>query len=298
MSRQRTAVVGKRRCFDVLLGSGQEDRIGARHAGGAPFVVVDVLVDLRILSLHVQELGVDQHLASTRAGVAPIKRSIPATAAHGSPRWWSRSTGRSSMVWPESEDVVETRAAGREHRDQQEQDDGAIGRGPSQIAVHPPSTGSTVPVTKLLASEARYSSAPSSSWTSPPRPIGVRCRIQRRERSSLEHARLGHLAAEPSGCERIDADALAGPLGRELPRQAHEAALRRRVAGVRDLPHADDPPDGRDVHDRAAAPVRRPSSVPRPGRARRARSGSPRPRGGSRRATARARVRCDRRPRC
>src|SRR4051794_25173126 len=46
-----------------------------------------------------------------------------------------------------------------------------------QIAVQPPSTVSTAPVTNELASLARKSSAPSSSWASPPRPIGVRARI-------------------------------------------------------------------------------------------------------------------------
>ena len=51
---------------------------------------------------------------------------------------------------------------------------GVNGRSGPHTLVHPPSMHSTWPVMKLLASLARNNNAPSSSCSSPPRPIGVR----------------------------------------------------------------------------------------------------------------------------
>lgn len=67
-----------------------------------------------------------------------------------------------------------------------------------------------------------------------------------------EHA-LGHLGGEPGRREGVHAHPAPRPLRRQLARQVHHPALRRRVAPLRDLPDADDAEDRRHVHDRAAA---------------------------------------------
>src|SRR3546814_18033435 len=66
----------------------------------------------------------------------------------------------------------------------------------------------------------------------------------------VEHD-LGHLGGEPARGDRVDPDALAGPLRSELAGEVHDCALRCAVRRLLDRGRGHESEHGGDVHDRA-----------------------------------------------
>ena len=91
------------------------------------------------------------------------------------------------------------------------------------LARNPPSTASNCPVTKLDASDARNTAAPTSSSTRPKRFIGVRIRNSC-PRPDVSSSRFRSVS-EHAGRDGIDGDAVRRPLDGERAREAGHAAL-------------------------------------------------------------------------
>ena len=119
----------------------------------------------------------------------------------------------------------------------------------------PPSTLSTVPVTKPLPVPSRKSTASSSSPVRPPRPSGRARQQELRELLGVLAELRRHLRGEEPGGHGVDANPVATPLRRELSRQPDDARLGRDVGGVRDLADRAQAHDRSDVDDRAPASV-------------------------------------------
>ena len=118
------------------------------------------------------------------------------------------------------------------------------------VAVRPPSIERIWPVTNDAASETRKMAGPDRSRVSPTRPSGMRPTMPALNVGIRQQA--GDLRrVDEGGHDRVDADAVARPLGRPLARQRADRALGRdvgRVAGVDAQVRA----HRRDVQDRAA----------------------------------------------
>ena len=117
---------------------------------------------------------------------------------------------------------------------------------------HSPSTLSTVPVTKPLPGPSRKSTASSSSTPAAASHWRARQQELRKLLGVLTELRR-HLGREEPGGHRVDANSVASPLRRQLPRQTDDARLGRDVGGVRDLPDRAQAHERRDVDDRAPA---------------------------------------------
>src|SRR6185369_6684595 len=94
------------------------------------------------------------------------------------------------------------------------------------LAKNPPSTASTCPVTKLAASDAKNTAAPTNSSTSPKRPMGVRARnsLERGE-PPVTSERLSSVINTPGAIAFTHTPCFAHSIAKDLVKEATAALL-------------------------------------------------------------------------